>query len=121
MQGILEFGGASMSIVTIKVPREVVFSLFDSESEFADYVKMTIAKDLYKKRNVSLEYCAAIAEMSEQAFAEYMEEIENSSFVFESDAELMEKLEQGYADMLAGRVKLAKETFEEIRKKLLND
>lgn len=43
-----------MSIVTIDVPRKVVFSLFDSEIEFADYVKMTIAKDLYKNRNVSL-------------------------------------------------------------------
>ena len=50
-------GGASMSFVTINVPKEVVFSLFDSESEFTAYVKMTIAKDLYKNRNVSLEHC----------------------------------------------------------------
>lgn len=110
-----------MSIVTINVPKEVVFSLFDSESEFVDYVKMTIAKDLYKNRNVSLEHCAAIAEMSEQAFAKCMEGIEIPSFIFESDTELMEKLEQGYADVLAGRVKPAKETFEEIRKTMLNE
>ena len=110
-----------MSIVTIDVPRKVVFSLFDSEIEFTDYVKMTIAKDLYKNINVSLEHCAAIAEMSEQAFAKCMEEIEIPSFVFESDAELMEKLEQGYADVLVGRAKPAKETFEEIRKKILID
>ncbi len=95
--------------------------MFDSESKFADYVKMTIAKDLYKNRNVSLEHCAAIAEIPEQEFAEYMEEIENPSFVFESDAELMEKLEQGYADVLVGRAKPAKETFEETRKKILID
>ena len=110
-----------MSIVTINVPKEVVFGLFDSESEFVDYVKMTIAKDLYKNRNVSLEHCAAIANMSVQAFAKCLKEIDVSSFIFESDAELMEKLEQGYADVLAGRVKPAKETFEEIRKTKLNE
>lgn len=110
-----------MSIVTINVPKEVIFSLFNSESEFADYVKMTIAKALYKNRNVSLEHCAAIVGMSEQAFVKCMEEIEVPSFLFGSDAELMEKLEQGYADVLAGRVKPAKQTFEEIRKRMLND
>lgn len=80
---------------------------------------MTIAKDLYKNRNVPLEHCAA--DMPEQAFVKCMEEIEVPSFLFESEAELMEKLEQGYADVLAGRVKPAKLTFEEIRKSLLND
>ena len=65
-----------MNVVSINVPKEVIFSLFDSESEFADYVKMTIAKDLYKNRNVSLEHCAAIANMSEQEFVRCLEEIE---------------------------------------------
>ena len=69
---------------------------------------------------MSLEHCAAIAEMSAKAFAKCMEEIEIPSFVFESDAELKEKLELDYADVLAGRVKPAKETFEEIRKRMLS-
>lgn len=63
-----------MSIVTINVPKEVIFSLYDSESEFADYVKITVAKDLYKNRKVLLTYCAEIAEMSEQEFVKCMEE-----------------------------------------------
>lgn len=49
------------------------------------------------------------------------EEIEVPSFLFDSDVELMKKLEQGYADVLAGRVKPAKLTFEEIRKGIFND
>jgi len=64
-----------MSIVKINVPGEVIFSLYDSESEFADYVKLTVAKDLYKNRKVMLTYCAEIAEMSEQEFVRCMEEI----------------------------------------------
>lgn len=68
-----------MNVVSINVPKEVIFSLFDSESEFADYVKMTIAKDLYKNRNVSLEHCAEVANMSEQEFVRCLEEIEVSA------------------------------------------
>jgi len=64
-----------MSIVKINVPGEVIFSLYDSESKFADYVKITVAKDLYKNRKVMLTYCAEIAEMSEQEFVRCMEEI----------------------------------------------
>lgn len=64
-----------MSIVTINVPKEVVFSLYDSETEFADYVRMTIAKELYRNRGVHLTYCAEIAEMSEQEFMKYIEEM----------------------------------------------
>jgi len=67
-------GGVEMGIVTINVPKEVIFSLYDSESKFADYVKITVAKDLYKNRKVLLTYCAQIAEMSEQEFVKCMEE-----------------------------------------------
>ena len=63
-----------MGIVTINVPKEVIFSLYDSESEFADYVKITVAKNLYKNRKVPLTCCAEIADMSEQEFVKCMEE-----------------------------------------------
>lgn len=63
-----------MSIVTINIPDEVVHNLFDSEKEFADYVRMIIAKELYRNKGVCLAYCAEIAEMPEQEFVKFIEE-----------------------------------------------
>ena len=63
-----------MSVVEIYVPDEIVNNLFDSEKEFADYVKMTIGKALYRNKGVCLVYCAEIAEMTEQDFVKCIEE-----------------------------------------------
>jgi len=43
-----------MSIVTINVPDEVIYNLYNSEKEFVDYVRMTIAKELYWNKGVCL-------------------------------------------------------------------
>ena len=63
-----------MSIVTINVPDEVIYNLYNSEKEFVDYVRMTIAKELYRNKGVCLVYCAEIVEMTEQEFAKLVEE-----------------------------------------------
>ena len=48
-----------MYTITLNIPKEVM-GLYGSESEFADYVSMVIAKDLYKNMGVSAMHCAKI-------------------------------------------------------------
>ena len=97
-----------MYTITLNIPKEVM-GLYGSESEFVDYVSMVIAKDLYKNMGVSAMHCAKIVNMSEAEFKKCIKATEVPCFVYESETELIEKLEEGYADMLAGRVKPVRE------------
>lgn len=81
-----------MCVVSFNVPEEVMLDLRETKNDFTDYIKTTIAVDLYKNRKVSLGYCAEVAEMTKEEFIQYLGENEVSIFGFDSDEEFMEEL-----------------------------
>lgn len=81
-----------MCVVSFDVPEEVILDLHESRNEFTDYIKTTIAVDLYKNKKVSLGYCAEIAGMTKEEFIQQLGKNGVSIFGFESNEEFMEEL-----------------------------
>ena len=53
-----------MCTLSIEIPDEILLNVHKTQDEVALYMKQLYAVDLYKKKQVSLGYCAALAEMS---------------------------------------------------------
>ena len=79
-------------MVALEVPEEILLDLHEDKSDFADYVKRKIALDLYKERQISLGYCAKLADMSKEDFIKYLGENGVSLFSFASDEEFLEEI-----------------------------
>ena len=82
-----------MCIVSINVPEEILLVLHEDKNDFVDYMKKMLALDLYKNKNVSLGYCAKIAEMTKEEFVQYLGINGVSIFSFASHNEFLEELE----------------------------
>ena len=82
-----------MCVVSINVPEEVLLDLHEDKNDFAEYMKKTLAMDLYKNKKVSLGYCASVAEMTKEEFMQYLGRNGVSIFSFVSDNEFLEELE----------------------------
>ena len=81
-----------MSKVTINVPREILLDLNINENYFSNYVKKFISLDLYKNKNISLGYCAELAEMTKEDFIIFLGENKVSIFDFENENEFLEEM-----------------------------
>lgn len=81
-----------MCVVSFDVPEEVILDLHESRNQFTDYIKTTIAVDLYKNKKVSLGYCAEIAGMTKEEFIQQLGKNDVSILGFESNEEFMEEL-----------------------------
>lgn len=81
-----------MCVVSINIPEEVLLDLHKDENDFAEYIKKTLAMDLYKNEKVSLGYCASVAEMTKEEFVQYLGRNGVSIFSFASDSEFLEEL-----------------------------
>lgn len=81
-----------MSKVIINVPEEILLNLKLNEGHFSNYVKQFIALDLYKNKNVSLGYCAELAEMSKEEFILFLGENKVSIFGFDDKEDFLEEL-----------------------------
>lgn len=81
-----------MCVVTFNVPEEVILDLRESRNDFTNYIKTTIAVDLYKNKKVSLGYCAEVAGMTKEEFIQQLGKNGVSIFGFDSDEEFMEEL-----------------------------
>lgn len=81
-----------MCVVSINVPEEILIDFHKDTNEFADYMRKILALDLYKNRNVSLGYCASVAEMSKAEFVKYLGTNGVSIFSFVSENDFLEKL-----------------------------
>ena len=89
---MLMAGGAMMCILSINIPEEILIDLHEDTNEFTDYMRKILALDLYKNRNVSLGYCASVAEMTKEEFVQYLGTNGVSIFSFESENEFLEEL-----------------------------
>ena len=74
-----------MCTLAIKIPDEVLLNVHKTQTEVALYMKQLYAVDLYKKKQVSLGYCAALAEMSKEEFIHFLAEFKVSIFSFDDD------------------------------------
>ncbi len=81
-----------MCVVSFNVPEEVILDLRESRNDFTNYIKTTIAVDLYKNKKVSLGYCAEVAGMTKEEFIQQLGKNGVSIFGFDSDEEFMEEL-----------------------------
>ena len=81
-----------MCTLAIEIPDEVLLNVHKTKAEVALYMKQLYAVDLYKKKQVSLGCCAALAEMSEEDFVYFLAEFEVSIFSFDDDEELENEL-----------------------------
>lgn len=81
-----------MCVVSFNVPEEIILDLHESRNDFTDYIKATVAVDLYKNKKVSLGYCAEVAGMTKEEFIQFLGKNEVSIFGFDSDEEFMEEL-----------------------------
>lgn len=81
-----------MCVVSINVPEEILLDLHEDTKDFADYMKKTLALDLYKNKKVSLGYCASVAEMTKEEFIQYLGMNDISIFSFVSENEFLEEL-----------------------------
>jgi predicted HTH domain antitoxin len=71
-----------MSVVSINVPEEIFIDLHEDKDDFTEYMKKTVALDLYKNKKVSLGYCASVAGMTKEEFVQYLAENGISIFSF---------------------------------------
>ena len=81
-----------MCTLSIEIPDEVLLNVHKTQDEVALYMKQLYAVDLYKKKQVSLGYCAALAEMSKEEFIQFLAEFEVSIFSFDGDEEFETEL-----------------------------
>lgn len=81
-----------MCVVSINVPEEILIDLYEDKNDFADYMKKMLALDLYKNKKVSLGYCASVAEMTKEEFAQYLGMNGVSIFSFASENEFLDEL-----------------------------
>ena len=81
-----------LCVVSINIPEEILLDLHKDKNDFAEYIKKTLAMDLYKNEKVSLGYCASVAEMTKEEFVQYLGRNGVSIFSFASDNEFLEEL-----------------------------
>lgn len=81
-----------MCTLSIEIPDEILLNVHKTQDEVALYMKQLYAVDLYKKKQVSLGYCAALAEMSKEEFIHFLAEFEVSIFSFDGDEEFENEL-----------------------------
>lgn len=82
----------SRSMVTFNVPQEILLDLRTNETSFSNYVKEFVALDLYKNRNISLGYCAELAEMPKEDFMKFLGANKVSVFGFDDENEFLEEM-----------------------------
>lgn len=82
-----------MYVVLFNVPEEIILDLCESRSDFTDYIKATVAVNLYKNKKVSLCYCAIGSRYDKRRIYTVLGKNEVSIFGFDSHEEFVEELE----------------------------
>ena len=81
-----------MCQISIKIPDAVLYDTHMSADEAAEFARRTVAMGYYTQNNVSIDYCAQIAGMTEEDFIKYLGQNQISIFQFGSKKEFMEEL-----------------------------
>lgn len=82
-----------MCQISIRIPDAVMYDTHMSEEQAAAFARCMVALGYYTQNNVSIGYCAQIADMTEEEFIKYMGKRNVSIFRFENKAEFLEEME----------------------------
>lgn len=78
------------TVINIKLPEEILFSLRETEEEFERDLKSIAAVKYFVQKKLSLGQCAQLAQMSEKEFIQYLGKQKISIFKYDSEDELLE-------------------------------
>lgn len=78
-----------MCQVRINIPSEVLYDTHMRASDAAAFAKKMVALGYYTQNNVSIGYCAQIADLTEEEFIAFLGQNHIDLFRFENDEELM--------------------------------
>ncbi len=78
-----------MCSITFDVPNEVMYDTHMNKSEATAMARRTLALGLYTQNNVSIGYCAKVADMTEEEFILFLGKYNISIFQFDDEQELM--------------------------------
>ncbi|WP_027406494.1 UPF0175 family protein [Anaerovibrio sp. RM50] len=81
-----------MCTLSIEIPDEILLNIHKTQDEVVLYMKQLYAVDLYKKKQMSLGDCAALAEMSKEEFIHFLAEFKVSIFSFDDDEDFENEL-----------------------------
>ncbi len=81
-----------MCQVTIQIPETVLYDTHMTIKQVNDYARKVIALDYYTRHQVSIGYCAQIAEISEEDFIKLLGQKDISIFLFDDENEFLEEL-----------------------------
>lgn len=81
-----------MCTVEMNIPEAVLYDTHMDRDKAMEFVKRTVAAELYVSKGVSIGYCSEIAGMSEEDFIKYLGERRISVFRFEDEKEFDEEL-----------------------------
>lgn len=81
-----------MCRVTIQIPEAVLYDTQMTTKQVNDYARKLIALDYYTRHQLSIGYCAQIAEISEEDFIKLLGQNNISIFQFDDENEFLEDL-----------------------------
>lgn len=81
-----------MCSAMVSIPDEVLYDKNMTKEEANDFAKKATALLMYKKNNVSIGYCAKIAEMSKEDFIKFLGDNGVSIFSFDSEEDFLEEI-----------------------------
>lgn len=80
------------AIAQIKIPRNILLSLRESEDKIGLEMKRASAIIYYSEKKLSLGQCSELAEMSESDFIKQLSKYKISIFNFDTEDELLEDM-----------------------------
>lgn len=78
-----------MCQVMINVPNEVLYDTNMTTEEATSFAKKMVALGYYTQNNVSIGYCAEIADLTEEEFIAFLGQNKLDLFRFRNDEELL--------------------------------
>ena len=81
-----------MCQVSINIPEAVLFDKCLTQPKAQQMAKKAVALYCYANMDVSIGYCAEIADMNEEEFLRFLGENKVSVFHFDDEAEFLEEL-----------------------------
>ncbi len=81
-----------MCQISMQIPEAVLYDTHMDVSEASAFAKRMVALGYYTKNNVSIGYCAQIADMPEEDFIRFLGENGISIFQYKNKEELLEEL-----------------------------
>ncbi len=81
-----------MCQISLKIPDAVLYDTHMNKDETESFAKKMVALGYYTQNNVSIGYCAQIADMAEEDFIKFLGKNKISIFQYDNKEELKKEL-----------------------------